>query len=114
VSSPPAEASSIRRDVDAAVGQIGGDGHKLVDETCPTHQSEGADQLMVVSNYTENVTCGRNTERWVDRQRDRYKERVNAHTHRNTETLKYCYQLSPLTVLIKIHFESVLFSSNCL
>ncbi len=56
-SSPPAESTSIRRDVDTAVGQVGGDGHELIDETGPTHQSEGVDQLVMISNHTENVTC---------------------------------------------------------
>lgn len=40
---PPAQTTSVRGDVDAAVGQVGGDGHKLVDETGPAHQPEGAD-----------------------------------------------------------------------
>lgn len=52
----PAETASIRGDVDATVGQVGGDGHKLVDETCPAHQSEGVDQLVMISNHTKNVT----------------------------------------------------------
>lgn len=40
---PPAQTTSVRRDVDTAVGQVGGDGHKLIDKTCPAHQPEGAD-----------------------------------------------------------------------
>lgn len=53
----PAESSSVRGDVDAAIRGVGGDGHKLVDESCPSHQSEGADQLAMVSYHTENVAC---------------------------------------------------------
>lgn len=56
---PPAEATSIRRDVDATIGQICGDGHKLVDETRPAHQPEGVHELMMVSNHTEDITCAR-------------------------------------------------------
>lgn len=52
----PAQTTSVRGDVDAAVGQVGGDGHKLVDEPCPAHQSEGVDELVMISNHTENVT----------------------------------------------------------
>lgn len=54
----PAETSSIRGDVDTAVSQVGGDGHKLVDESRPTHQSEGADQFVMISDYAQNVSCG--------------------------------------------------------
>lgn len=53
---PPAQTTSIRRDVDAAVGQVGGDGHKLVDKTCPAHQPEGADEFLMISDHTKNVT----------------------------------------------------------
>lgn len=53
----PAESPSVRGDVDAAVRGVGGDGHKLVDEPCPPHQSEGADQLAMVTYHTENVAC---------------------------------------------------------
>lgn len=60
---PPAETSPIGRDVDAAVGQVGGDWHKLCDKTCPAHQSEGADKLAIVSNHTENVTCAHDRDR---------------------------------------------------
>ena len=69
-SSSPAETSSVRRDVDAAVGQVGGDGHKLVDETCSTHQPEGVDQLMMISDDTQNVTCGPDTDTSTDLQND--------------------------------------------
>lgn len=48
----PAESPSIRRDVDAAVRQVGGDGHKLVDESCSSHQSEGVDQFVMISYHT--------------------------------------------------------------
>lgn len=58
----PAESSSVRRDVDAAVGHVGGDGHEFIDETRPPHQSEGVDQFPVVSDDAQNVTCGGNTE----------------------------------------------------
>lgn len=55
---PPAETTSIRWDVDAAVCQVCGDWHKLIDETRPAHQPEGVDQLTMVSNDTQDVTCG--------------------------------------------------------
>lgn len=53
----PAEAPSVRGDVDAAVRCVSGDGNKLVDESCPSHQPEGADQLAVISDHTQNVAC---------------------------------------------------------
>lgn len=63
----PAEASSVGGDVDAAVRGVGGDGHKLVDESCPSHQSEGANQLAMVTDHTQNVAWGHNhrqNEQW--------------------------------------------------
>lgn len=53
----PAESPSVGGDVDAAVRRVSGDGHKLVDESCPSHQSEGADQLAMISDHTQNVAC---------------------------------------------------------
>lgn len=66
---PPAETTSIRRDVDAAVRQVGGNGHKLVDKTGAAHQSEGVDKLMMISNHTEDVTCRQNTDGQRERKR---------------------------------------------
>lgn len=62
---PPAQTASVRGDVDAAVGQVGGDGHKLVDKTCPAHQPEGAHQLLMISDHTKNVTWWCNTSAWT-------------------------------------------------
>lgn len=54
----PAESSSVRGDVHAAVGQVGRYGHELVDETGPAHESESADQFVMVSYHAEDVSCG--------------------------------------------------------
>lgn len=55
----PAESSSIWGDVHAAIGQVCGDGHKLVDETGPAHESESGDEFVVISYHAEDVSCNK-------------------------------------------------------
>lgn len=92
---PPAETSSIRRDVDAAVGQVGGDGDKLIDKTRPAHQSEGVDQLVVISNHTENVACRHHTDR-----DNAHILTTHTHTHALIPTITVQYILVSLDMKI--------------
>lgn len=52
----PAQSAPVWGDVDAAVRQVGGDGHKLVDEARSPHQPEGVHQLEVVADHTQDIT----------------------------------------------------------